>query len=102
MQGLFLAEDQKHRCWWCQSDDLYMSYHDQEWGRPVTDDRRLFEKICLEAFQAGLSWITVLRKREHFRAAFANFDYQQVASFDQKDVERLMQNAGIIRNRQKN
>ncbi len=101
MEGLFTYDDGKKRCWWCQGDDLYMSYHDQEWGRPVSDERRLFEKICLEAFQAGLSWITVLRKRENFREAFSNFKYEEVARFNQQDVESLLQNTGIIRNRQK-
>ncbi len=90
------------RCWWCGEDDeLYRNYHDTEWGFPVTDDIRLFEKICLEGFQSGLSWITILRKRENFRAAFAGFDFHKVAHFTEEDVERLVQDAGIIRHRGK-
>ncbi|TIU05224.1 MAG: DNA-3-methyladenine glycosylase I, partial [Mesorhizobium sp.] len=79
----------------------YLDYHDHEWGRPVADDRRLFEKICLEGFQSGLSWLTILRKRENFREAFANFDFDKVAAFTDKDVERLLGNVGIIRHRGK-
>ena len=78
------------RCWWSGSDPLYVQYHDEEWGRPVADDRRLFEKICLEGFQAGLSWITILRKRELFREAFAGFDPSLVARFGSRDVARLL------------
>ena len=89
------------RCWWAGDDPLYVAYHDQEWGRPVRDDRRLFEKLCLEGFQAGLSWITILRKREHFRTAFANFDPERLAAFGDSDVHRLMNDAGIVRNRAK-
>ncbi|HVM18798.1 MAG TPA: DNA-3-methyladenine glycosylase I [Egibacteraceae bacterium] len=89
------------RCWWCGDDPLYVAYHDDEWGRPVTDDRALFEKLCLEGFQAGLSWLTILRKRERFREVFANFDPPTVARFDDADVERLMTDAGIVRNRAK-
>ena len=89
------------RCWWCGDDPLYVQYHDDEWGRPVRDDRRLFEKVCLEGFQAGLSWITILRKRENFRRAFANFDPDQVARFTARDVTRLVKDAGIIRHRGK-
>lgn len=89
------------RCWWCGNDPLYIHYHDTEWGRPVTDNIRLFEKICLEGFQAGLSWITILRKREHFRAAFDGFDYRKVARYDAKKVETLLKNEGIIRHRGK-
>ena len=89
------------RCWWCHGDPLYEAYHDNEWGRPVTEDRRLFEKICLEGFQAGLSWITILRKRENFRRAFANFEFEEVARFGEADVERLLGNAGIVRHRGK-
>lgn len=85
------------RCGWAGNDPLYQGYHDTEWGRPVTDDRRLFEKICLEGFQAGLSWITILRKRENFRTAFDGFDYHRIVSYDEKDVTRLLGNAGIIR-----
>ena len=101
-KGLITASDGQHRCWWCGEDDeLYRNYHDTEWGFPVTDDIRLFEKICLEGFQAGLSWITILRKRENFRAAFAGFDFHKVAYFNEEDVERLVQDAGIIRHRGK-
>jgi DNA-3-methyladenine glycosylase I len=89
------------RCWWCGNDPLLVPYHDQEWGRPVGDDRRLFEKLCLEGFQAGLSWLTILRKREAFRAGFAGFDPDVVAGFGPDDVERLMADAGIVRNRAK-
>ncbi len=89
------------RCWWCGDDPLYQNYHDVEWGRPVTDDIRLFEKICLEGFQAGLSWITILRKRESFRTAFDGFDYKIIKSYGEKDVERLLKNDGIVRHREK-
>ncbi|OPX54598.1 DNA-3-methyladenine glycosylase I [Oceanospirillum multiglobuliferum] len=100
--GLILGQDQQHRCWWCgENDALYQHYHDHEWGHPVTDDVRLFEKICLEGFQAGLSWITILRKRENFRAAFAGFDFHKLTHFTEQDVERLLQDAGIIRHRGK-
>ena len=89
------------RCWWCGDDPLYVSYHDNEWGWPTTDDRRLFEKICLEGFQSGLSWLTILRKRDNFRAAFAAFDIEAVAAFGAPDVERLLGDAGIVRHRGK-
>ncbi len=89
------------RCWWAGSEPLYVAYHDNEWGRPIVDDTRLFEKICLEGFQAGLSWITILRKRENFREAFAGFDPSAVAKFTQRDVARLLRNDGIIRHRGK-
>jgi DNA-3-methyladenine glycosylase I len=89
------------RCWWCGTDPLYVRYHDEEWGRPVRDDTHLFEKICLEGFQAGLSWLTILRKREHFRRAFAGFDLDAVAQFKSKDVTRLLKDEGIIRHRGK-
>ena len=89
------------RCWWGASDDTYRAYHDREWGFPVTDDRRLFEKICLEGFQSGLSWITILRKRENFRAAFAGFDPARVARFRGRDVTRLLGDPGIVRHRGK-
>jgi DNA-3-methyladenine glycosylase I len=89
------------RCWWAGSDPLYAAYHDEEWGRPVVDDRRLFEKLCLEGFQAGLSWITILRKREHFRHAFAGFDPAAVARFTARDVARLLKDEGIVRHRGK-
>jgi DNA-3-methyladenine glycosylase I len=89
------------RCWWCGTDPLYVRYHDEEWGWPVTDDRRLFEKICLEGFQAGLSWITILRKRENFRRAFAGFDPEVVSRFTARDVRRLLADPGIVRHRGK-
>ena len=89
------------RCWWPGEDELYIRYHDHEWGRPVTDDRRLFEKICLEGFQSGLSWITILRKRENFRTAFKDFDPAIVAKFGARDVQRLLKDAGIVRHRGK-
>jgi DNA-3-methyladenine glycosylase I len=89
------------RCFWVDGSQIYRDYHDREWGFPVTDDRRLFEKICLEGFQAGLSWITILKKRENFRAGFAHFDWTQVARFGDKDIERLVLDAGIIRHRGK-
>jgi DNA-3-methyladenine glycosylase I len=89
------------RCWWCGDDPEYVAYHDREWGFPVTDDRRLFEKLCLEGFQAGLSWLTILRKRENFRRAFADFDIATVAGYDRRDVERLLGDPGIVRHRGK-
>jgi DNA-3-methyladenine glycosylase I len=89
------------RCWWCGSDMQYRQYHDREWGLPVKDDRRLFEKLCLEGFQAGLSWITILRRRQNFRQAFADFQIARVAKFDSRDVQRLLANPGIIRHRGK-
>ncbi len=89
------------RCWWGASTPEYVAYHDEEWGRPVRDSRALFEKLCLEAFQSGLSWITILRKRENFRAAFAGFEIERVAAFGEEDVARLMSDAGIVRNRAK-
>lgn len=89
------------RCWWADADSLYRRYHDREWGRPVTSDRRLFEKLALEGFQAGLAWITILRKRPRFRAAFANFDPARVARFGARDVRRLLGDAGIVRHRGK-
>jgi DNA-3-methyladenine glycosylase I len=90
-----------NRCWWCGTDPLYVEYHDTEWGKPVTDDRRLFEKVCLEGFQAGLSWLTILRKRENFRRAFANFDVDRVARYTARDVTRLLGDEGIVRHRGK-
>ena len=89
------------RCHWPANDDLYIEYHDTEWGVPLTGDQEMFERICLEGFQAGLSWITILKRREGFRKAFKNFDYKKVAKFTQADVERLMQDQRIIRNRSK-
>jgi len=91
----------RQRCWWCGDDDLYVAYHDAEWGYPVADDRRLFEKVCLEGFQAGLSWLTILRKRDGFRDAFANFEFERVARFKARDVERLVGNVAIVRHRGK-
>ncbi len=99
--GLISGPDGAMRCWWPGADDLYCDYHDHEWGRPVSDDHRLFEKICLEGFQSGLSWITILRKRENFREAFDNFMFERIAFFTEKDVERLLANEGIIRHRGK-
>ncbi len=98
---LVRGEDGRRRCAWGASTPDYMAYHDREWGRPITDDNRLFEKICLEGFQAGLSWLTILRKRENFRKAFAGFDYRKVARFEDKDVQRLLADAGIVRHRGK-
>jgi DNA-3-methyladenine glycosylase I len=89
------------RCWWGSSTPEYIAYHDEEWGRPVHDSRALFEKLSLEAFQSGLSWITILRKRENFRAAFANFEVEPIAAFGDADRERLLADAGIVRNRLK-
>ncbi|CDP52778.1 DNA-3-methyladenine glycosylase [Devosia sp. DBB001] len=89
------------RCTWAGSDPLYQHYHDREWGRPVTSDSRLFEKLCLEGFQSGLAWITILRKRERFREVFHGFDIPRVAAMDETDIERLLQDTGIIRHRGK-
>ena len=89
------------RCTWCGDDPLYVAYHDHEWGFPVADDRRLFEKICLEGFQSGLSWLTILRKRDAFRDAFFDFDYARVAKMGARDVQRLLGNAAIVRHRGK-
>jgi DNA-3-methyladenine glycosylase I len=89
------------RCWWGASTPEYVAYHDEEWGRPVHDSRALYEKLSLEAFQSGLSWLTILRKRENFRAAFAGFEIERVAAFDEQDFARLMADAGIVRNRAK-
>ncbi|HWV18473.1 MAG TPA: DNA-3-methyladenine glycosylase I [Rhodocyclaceae bacterium] len=89
------------RCSWCGEDPLYVEYHDEEWGRPCHDERMLFELLILEGAQAGLSWITVLRKRENYRKAFDNFDAEKIARYTDKDVERLMQDPGIVRNRLK-
>ncbi|NNE93215.1 MAG: DNA-3-methyladenine glycosylase I [Verrucomicrobiales bacterium] len=89
------------RCFWPGNHPDYIAYHDEEWGRPVDDDQRLFEKICLEGFQSGLSWLTILRKRENFRAAFCDFNFRKVAGFGSGDIERLLQDAGIVRHRRK-
>ncbi len=94
-------EETSVRCSWCGTDPLYVKYHDEEWGKPVYDDKILFEFLVLESAQAGLSWITVLRKRENYRKAFAGFDAKKVSKYTDADVEKLMQNSGIIRNRQK-
>ncbi len=99
--GLIADGTTRRRCAWCGTDPLYVAYHDDEWGRPVTSDQRLFEKICLEGFQSGLSWLTILRKREHFRAAFHDFQAARVAHYTARDVERLLGNAGIVRHRGK-
>jgi DNA-3-methyladenine glycosylase I len=99
--GLARGDDGVVRCFWAGSDPLYLRYHDREWGFPVADDRRLFEKICLEGFQAGLSWLTILRKRENFRAAFRGFEPETVARFGARDVARLLKDAGIVRHRGK-
>jgi DNA-3-methyladenine glycosylase I len=100
-EGLLRSTDGRLRCVWCGDDPLYVRYHDTEWGVPTRDDRRLFEKITLEGFQAGLSWLTILRKREAFRAAFAGFDIARVARFGPRDVTRLLADAGIVRHRGK-
>jgi len=101
VNGLIRDDAGVARCWWAGSDPLYLRYHDEEWGRPLTDDRRLFEKICLEGFQAGLSWLTILRKRQAFRRAFADFDISRVARFGARDVNRLLGDADIVRHRGK-
>ena len=95
--GLFIDDSHTIRCAWCQATPFYRYYHDTEWGFPVADERRLFEKICLEGFQAGLSWLTILNKRENFRRAFANFEAEQVSGFEESDVKRLLQDTGIVR-----
>lgn len=94
-------KSEKSRCWWCGEDPIYVDYHDNEWGRPVRGDREMFEMLLLEGFQAGLSWITILKKRENFRRAFRGFDPEKIARFTARDVERLMKDEGIIRNRLK-
>ena len=99
--GLTVGEDGQPRCWWHGGHEDYVIYHDQEWGRPIDDDRTLFEKLCLEGFQSGLSWLTILRKREGFRRAFHNFEFERVARFDSSDVEQLLQDASIVRHRRK-
>ena len=99
--GISVGEDGVARCWWSADDPLYRRYHDREWGRPTDDDRRLFEKLCLEGFQSGLSWLTILRKRENFRKAFRGFNIGAVSRFGSRSVDRLMGDAGIVRNRAK-
>jgi DNA-3-methyladenine glycosylase I len=99
--GIIVGEDGVARCWWADSAPDYRAYHDDEWGFPVADDVRLFEKVSLEGFQAGLSWLTILRKREAFRRAFAGFDFERIARFGDEDVARLLADAGIVRHRGK-
>lgn len=101
MSELVKGPDGESRCRWCSSAPDFLHYHDTEWGFPVSDDRRLFEKICLESFQSGLSWRTILTKRDNFRKAFHQFDYNKVADFTEKDVEILLANKGIVRHRGK-
>ena len=101
MNTLFVGPDGQSRCQWCGSAPEFLAYHDTEWGFPVRDEHRLFEKLCLESFQSGLSWRTILAKRAHFRAAFHDFDFDRVARFTASDVERLLQDKGIVRHRGK-
>lgn len=101
MPDLYVAEDGQCRCKWSGSAPEFLDYHDKEWGFPVADDIRLFEKVCLESFQSGLSWRTILAKRDNFRKAFCHFDFNLVAKFDEKDVQRLLQDTGIVRHRGK-
>jgi DNA-3-methyladenine glycosylase I len=101
MSTTTIGPDGKPRCPWCSAAPAYLAYHDTEWGFPVSDDVRLFEKLCLEGFQSGLSWRTILAKRENFRAAFAGFDFDRIARYTQRDVDRLLQDAGIVRHRGK-
>lgn len=98
---LITGEDGVPRCWWCGEHADYIAYHDDEWGIPTADDQRLFEKICLEGFQSGLSWLTILRKRDNFRKAFKQFDFEKVARFRRPSVERLLKDTGIVRHRGK-
>ena len=100
-EGIVVGDDGLARCWWADSAPEYRAYHDVEWGFPVGDDGRLFEKLSLEGFQAGLSWLTILRKREAFRGAFDGFDYERIARYDERDVERLLADAAIVRHRGK-
>jgi DNA-3-methyladenine glycosylase I len=99
--GLWRGPDGRKRCAWCRGSEDYLAYHDTEWGFPVREDRALFEKISLEGFQSGLSWLTILRKRENFRRGFANFEIERVARFGPRDIARLVQDAGIVRHRGK-
>lgn len=101
MSPTWTAPDGRLRCHWCSATPAYLAYHDEEWGQPVADDRRLFEKLCLEGFQSGLSWRTILAKRENFRAAFHGFDFERVARYTARDVARLLGDAGIVRHRGK-
>ena len=100
-EGLVVGDDGKARCWWSTGDQLYRLYHDEEWGRPVRDETRLFEKLCLEGFQAGLSWLTILRKRDNFRRAFDGFNPRLIARYGDADVDRLLGDSGIVRHRGK-
>ena len=100
-KALFVGDDAKSRCSWCTGDSEYLRYHDTEWGMPVVNDKLIYEKICLEGFQSGLSWLTILRKRPAFRLAFKNFEPAVVAKFTNRDIERLLKNAGIVRHRGK-
>ena len=100
-ETVVLGPDGQPRCKWCSGSDLFWDYHDKEWGFPVKEDQRLFEKLCLESFQSGLSWLTILKKRDSFRTAFENFDFHKVALFTEEDVRRLLENSDIIRHRGK-
>ena len=101
MSSTIVGPDGKPRCRWCGSAPEFLGYHDTEWGFPVNDDRRLFEKLCLEGFQSGLSWRTILAKRENFRTAFHDFDFDRIARFTKRDIDRLLKNEGIVRHRGK-
>jgi DNA-3-methyladenine glycosylase I len=101
VRGVEPGPDGKPRCWWCLGSEDLLAYHDEEWGRPLHGERELFERLTLEAFQSGLSWLTILRKRENFRRAFDDFDVEKVAAYKAKDVNRLLSDAGIVRNRKK-
>ncbi|EGI75609.1 DNA-3-methyladenine glycosylase I [Hylemonella gracilis] len=101
MNTSWIAPDGQPRCHWCSATPQYLAYHDEEWGRPVANDQRLFEKLSLEGFQSGLSWRTILAKRENFRAAFHGFDFERIARYTQDDVQRLLDDAGIVRHRGK-
>ncbi len=101
MSDLATGPDGRPRCAWCNAAPEFFDYHDNEWGYPVSDDRRLFEKLCLESFQSGLSWRTILSKRENFRAAFRNFDFNKIAEFSDADINRLLEDKGIVRHRGK-
>jgi DNA-3-methyladenine glycosylase I len=100
-RGLVRGADGRDRCFWCGEHADYVRYHDEEWGHPLRDDQRLFEKLCLEGFQSGLSWLTILRKRENFRRAFRDFDFDAIARFNARSVDRLLRDAGIVRHRGK-
>ena len=100
-KGVTMIQENDKRCGWCKSDPIYIKYHDEEWGKEVSDDKKMFEFLVLESAQAGLSWITILKRRDAYRKAFAEYDVQKVARYDENDVERLMQDSSIIRNRRK-